>query len=248
MFQKSFRAMAMFTILMSPVACGTTGPDSPGIFGGSSSNIPMTPAEARLRDDNRIFNETILGGAASGAITGAIFGALLGLATGKSKNIVAGAAIGAAAGGAMGALDGWRVAKKQEASRKQIREIDLITDEIEAENRKIAQSIRNVDVVISDTQRSLRGARIGYRSGLVSLDEMRQKEARAENNIKVIDELIDNLDERNREYRQVAEQLSKEGENTARMDRELKQTEILLAEAKRERDLLEDELVQGRIG
>ena len=249
MFQKSFRVIAMLTILMLPAACGTTGSDSPGIFGGSSSNIPMTPAETRLREDNRIFDETILGGAATGAIKGAIFGALLlGLATGEPEDFLKGAAIGAVAGGVLGALDGWRVAVKQEAARKQIREIDLITDKIEAENRRVEQSIRNMDVVIADTQRSLRGARTGYRSQLVSLEEMRAQEERAEGNIKVIGEVIDNLDERNREYQQIAEQLNKENKDTAQMDRKIEETQILLAQAKRERDLLEEELVQGRIG
>jgi hypothetical protein len=105
-----------------------------------------------------------------------------------------------------------------------------------------------MDVVIADTQRSLRGARTGYLSQLVSLEEMRAQEERAESNIKVIGEVIDNLDERNREYQQVAEQLNKEDKDTAQMDRKIKETQILLAQAKRERDLLEEELVQGRIG
>jgi hypothetical protein len=77
---------------------------------------------------------------------------------------------------------------------------------------------------------------------------MRAQEERAESNIKVIGEVIDNLDERNREYQQVAEQFNKEDKDTAQMDRKIKETQILLAQAKRERDLLEEELVQGRIG
>jgi hypothetical protein len=248
MFLKPIRALAIVTIMTSPAACVTSGPDSPSIFGASKSNIPVTPAEARLREDNKIFNETILGGVATGAVIGAVACGLFSILGGNSKNAVENTVACAVVGGIAGGIDGWRVATQQEAARKQIGEIDQITYQIKEENSRTRQSISNVDLVIADTTRSLRGARAGYRSQQVSLEEMRQREKRAERNIAQIDELIGNMEERNGEYQQVAETLNQEGKNTREIDREIEETQILLAKKKRERDLLEEELVQGRIG
>lgn len=239
-------------LFLLPAGCATSegggGPNVSGIFGSADATIPVSAAEQQLREDNRVFNKTILGGAATGAVAGILVGAVLGAMTGKAENIAYGAAAGGVVGGIGGALDGWRVAKKQEAARQQIREIDLVTREVEAENARIAQSIRNVDLVIADTQRSLRSARSAYQRGEASIEEVRAQERRAERNIKQMDELIGNMDERNQDYAEIAEALRKEGEESKKLDRDIEQTRAVLSKRKQVLDLMGQELVQGRIG
>lgn len=243
--------LGIVAALMLPAGCASTGSEggqSVGQWIAGEDETKLSPAEARLREDNKIFNKTVLGGVATGAATGAAIGLIAGLATGDLRRAAIGAGIGAGVGGLVGGIDGYRVAKRQEAARAQVREIELIIDEVEVENQRIQQSLDNMDVVIADTERSLRGARQGYRSEVVSLDEMRQREERAARNISQMDELIGGMEERNDQFAAVAEELRNEGEDTAELEREIEETQILLAEKKRERDLLEEELVQGRIG
>ncbi|MEM8754693.1 MAG: hypothetical protein AAGF90_17105 [Pseudomonadota bacterium] len=233
-------------MLTAPAACATGDRSGGGVFGAPAT--PPTVAEKRLKDDNRVFNETVAGGVAVGMARGLLYGALIGFTSGDLDKALAAAGIGAAIGGVAGGIDGWRVAVRQEAARRQVREIELVTLEVERENRRIEQSIANVDLVIADTQRSLRGARVAFANDQATENEVRAREARARRNLDEIDELIENLADRNRDYQQVANELRSEGQDTTAVDRELAETRALLAQKRRERDLLEQELVRGRIG
>lgn len=174
---------------------------------------------------------------------------LVGLATGNAQQAAASAAIGAGIGAVIGGLDGWRVAVKQEAGRKQIREIELVTDKVETESRRSQQVIDNMDMVIPDTRRSRRGGRAGLRSQTVTViaAEVARREVWAKKNIAQIDELIEGIEDRNREYAKIAGALRGEGEATRQIDRDLAETNMLLQRRKRERDLLEQKLGQGTI-
>lgn len=237
-----FKAASVALIATMPVACAPSSGSGPSIFSAAEDQSALTPAERRLRRDNRVYNETILGGAAEGAITGAVLGALFGLASGKAKNVAQGAAIGAAAGGILGGLDGWRVATRQEAARKNVREIELATDKVVAENRAMQQSLDNIDVVIAATTRSLRSARAGYRANTVSLDEMRAREARARANLNQTEELIEKLEDRQGDQEEIARSLRSDGYNTREIDREIAETRRLIRDRERERELLAAEL------
>jgi uncharacterized protein YcfJ len=82
--------VALATILTLS-ACATT------------SNVPLTPAQAQLKQQNERLVTTV----AEGAIVGAVIGGLLGYAIGGGR----GAAIGAGAGLATGAATGYAVAQ-----------------------------------------------------------------------------------------------------------------------------------------
>jgi hypothetical protein len=237
-----FKAASVAVIAAIPVACAQPGGSGPSIFSSAESERNLTPAERRLRRDNQVYNETLLGGVAQGAIVGALLGGLFGLASGKLKNAAQGAAIGAAAGGLFGGLDGWRVATRQEASSKNIREIELATDKVVAENRAMQQSLDNIDVVIAATTRNLRTARAGYRSKTVSLDEMRAREARARSNVKQTEQLIDKLEDRQQDQEEIASSLRSDGYNTRQIDQEISETRRQIRERERERELLAAEL------
>lgn len=237
-----FKAASVALIAAMPMACAPSAGGGPSIFSAAEDESTLTPAERRLRRDNRIYNETILGGAVEGAITGAVLGALFGLASGKAKNVAQGAAIGAAAGGVLGGLDGWRVATRQEAASKNVREIELATDKVVAENRAMQQSLDNIDVVIAATTRSLRTARAGYRANTVSLDEMRAREAKARSNLAQTEELIEKLEDRSSDQEEIARSLRSDGHNTRQIDSEIAQTRRLIREREQERELLAAEL------
>ena len=250
MLTKLMRTGAILLILTVPAGCATDGRGPLSGLGdilASEDPADLTPAERRLRNDRRVFNETILGGVATGAVAGALIGALIGAASGKRGAIARGALIGGGVGAVAGGLDGWRVATRQEAARKRVREIDLATEKVEAENRRIQASLDNIDVVIADSRRSLRGARSGYRSNRVALDEVRRQEARAERNIRVMDEVIGKQNDRLAEQERIAESYRRDGQNTRQLDRQIAETKRQLKQAERERDALAAELESDRV-
>lgn len=238
---KVFKVASVAIIAFMPVACAQPG-GGPTIFASADSDANLTPAERRLRRDNDLYNETILGGAAQGALVGAVLGALVGLSSGKLENAAEGALIGAAAGGVLGGLDGWRVATQQEAANKNIREIELATDKVVAENRAMQQSLDNIDVVIAATTRNLRSARAGYRANTVTLEEMRAREARAQSNLNQTEELIGKLESRQEEQEEIARSLRSDGHNTREIDSEISETRRQIREREQERELLAAEL------
>lgn len=245
MFPRIFRCMFFCLATVGMAACAA---DGSGTFGSTYSDTSdLTPAERRLREDNKVFNETILGGAATGAATGAIFGALAGLATGDLDNVWKGAAVGAAAGGVLGGLDGWRVAVKQEANRKQVREIDIATDKVLAENQQIQSSIDNMDAVIADTRGSLQSARAAHRANQGSLEEVRRQERRAEKNLELMGDLIENQEDRLEEQQEISDSLRNDGYQTAQIDADIQRTKQQLEQKKRERDILVQELEQDTV-
>ncbi len=228
-------------------ACQTTG----GRTSFAEQDKPqyaMTAAEKQLEDDNEIYNDTILGGAAEGALKGALLGAVIGLATGNLRNAMIGAGVGAIGGGVVGGLDGYMVAKKQEAARKKVREIMLVTEDVEKENDNLNRSIANMDVVIDQTRSSLEKSRADFKAGTATVADVRRTEDRVERNLASMGDLIDGMETRNKEYAEISKALKKQGEDTTKIDAEIAKAKEQIAQKKKERSLLEQDLEQGRIG
>ncbi|MBK1665459.1 hypothetical protein CKO38_16030 [Rhodospirillum rubrum] len=250
---KSMRFVVVASFALSLAACQTTGDrnrfGSSGPAGSATSaDYPMTSAEKQLAEDNQIYNETIFGGAATGAVAGALLGALVGFATGDARNAAIYAGVGAVGGGLVGGLDGYMVAKKQEAARAKVREIQLVTRDVEAENDRIAKSIANMDLVIAQTRSSLEQGRKDFKSGKINAVQAKKTEDRAKRNLTAVDGLISGMETRNKEYTDVSKQLKAQGENTAQLDKQIADARTQIERKKKERDLLAQDLEQGRIG
>ena len=246
-------ATAMVLALALPACQSTGSSDNRSVFSrvgdtfATEDTSQLSPAERRLREDNRVFNETIFGGAVSGAIQGAIIGGIFGLLSGDLKKAGRGAAIGAGVGAVAGTLDGYLVAVRQEASRKKVREIEVVADQVEAENARIERSIENMDLVIAQTRRDIDRARAEHAAGRMSLDELQERERRARRNVDAMDDLMGSIEKRNDEYDDVTDKIEREGVNTAQVDREIEDTKRLLAQKKQERDLLVEDLDKGTV-
>lgn len=232
------------------------GPDAPPSGGGFFSTLfgedeaELTPAERQLREEATLFNQTVLGGILFNSAKGAALGALTGFLVtgGKLEGLIKGAAVGGGVGAVAGAIDGYRTAKRQEAARQQVREIELMVAEVEGENQRIEQSIRTTDMVIAETRANLQSAQDQLRRKEISAAEYERQRQRAQRNVAAMDELIDGVEQRRDEFSSVAQDMRKEGEDTRALDAEIAQSSARLAELKAERDLLAQDLEVGRIG
>jgi outer membrane lipoprotein SlyB len=227
-----------------------TSLSAPSWLGGGEEAAALTPAEQRLRDDARTFNETVFGGIAYNAMLGAALGGVLGFLSsgGDLSQTATYAAIGGAGGGVYGAIDGYRTATKQEAARAQIREIELMVDKVEAENARIEQSIQTTDLVVAETRGKLAAARKKLANQEITAAEWERDVSRAEDNVAELDRLIAGVQERRDQFSSVAEAMRNEGEDTAKLETEIAKSTQQLAQLQSERDLLAQDLEVSRIG
>ena len=182
-----------------------------GAKAGSGSNCSdpgISQAERVICEDNATFNKTMLGGAATGAGIGAVLGGLGCLAAG-SKDPLACAAIGAVAGGIAGGIDGYVTAKEQEASRQNIRAIDAITNEVQAENDKLVRSVAAAKALSQEGQARLAKAQQDLRSGQINAAQAEAERASVARSRDQLNTMISNTEKQRQQY---AEAQPKTGE------------------------------------
>jgi hypothetical protein len=137
-------------VLMSVSACQTPGP----LQQGSSTGAPATqlsPAEQQMRADSDRFNSTVIGGVLTGAAAGALAGGLAALLTGgNSKEVRNTALAGAVVGGTIGGIDGYVTAKKEQAGRGQIRELQAAAADVRQDNQKLQAYLDSSGSVLNE--------------------------------------------------------------------------------------------------
>jgi DNA repair exonuclease SbcCD ATPase subunit len=251
---KTLGAALAASIMLS--GCMGTGPDGSsggfsmaGVF-GTGQKPALTPAEQRLREDANTFNETVLGGVAYNAAVGAALGALVGYlhSGGDLKQMLVYSSAGIAAGGVYGLIDGYRTANKQEAARRQVREVELITDKVRAENDQIEQSIKTAETVVSETRTKAAEVEQKLQNQEITTVQAESELQNHRDNIAELDKLIAGLQKRQDEYKQVADSIRQEGEDTSELDAQIAASSQRLAELQSEREVLAQSLEVTRIG
>lgn len=210
-------AVLALSIVLQACAGGRTDSDSSSGFSlfESSSDENLTPEERALREEADVFNETVFGGAATGAL---VLGGLCVAAAllGGNSESIARCAVLAGVGAAAGALDGYLVAKRQEASRTKVREIDLIVKDVEADNRKIEKVNAQAQRVRDQNLERIREAEAKRRSQQISAEQLATERQRLQGNIAFLQETIEKLEARRDQYREAAQRLSAEGSGSTK--------------------------------
>lgn len=229
------------TLILGACANGRGGSTASGggggLFGGSCKDPSLSAAERQLCEDNSTFNETMLGGAATGAAAGAALGALGCWAAGEDP--LACAAVGAVAGGALGAIDGYVTAKQQEATRQQVRAIDLVTDDLKRENAQIARSVQNARTVVADSESRLAKAEADLKAGKITAAQAETERANVARNRERLDKLVADLEERRQNY---AEASTKTGDTSPDFNRQMAELQTNITSLKGQRDKLTQSL------
>ncbi|ANK81458.1 MAG: hypothetical protein TEF_12090 [Rhizobiales bacterium NRL2] len=215
-------------------------------FASSGNDENLSEEERQLREDAEVFNETVAGGAATNAL---LFGGLCVAAAllGGGDNMGQ-CAIMAGIGAAYGAVDGYLVAKRQEAARRQVREIDLVTEEIQEKNVKLRKLVETSQRVVAENRERLQEIRIKVAKNEVREEMLEEESRRLQSNIGVMDSTIAQLEKERDNYYQVAEQLEGDGRDTRQLEAEIRDMNHQIAALERERDALEEIDRAVRIG
>ena len=203
----------------------------------------LSPEERQMREDANVFRNTVLGGAATYA--GAA--GLLCILEHGTDNVDKCAAY-AAVGGLVGAMDGYLTAKKQEASRKKVREIDLIAEEIEERNAGIQKMVDSSRKVVEQNRERIEEVKQQVAQNEVQEERLAEEQKRLQANIEVMNSTIATLMEDKTTYDALADKLEQEGENVAGLRSRVDSMSLQIAALEQERNALEEINQTVRIG
>lgn len=246
-FGGGFSRVLAFAVLSATLAltgCQTTG-DS-GQTSLFDSSEPLTPAERQMRADADVFNETVFGGAATGAAMGGLICALSLLTGGQNNTAVCATAIGV--GAALGAVDGYMVATRQEAARRQVREIDLVTEDIEQSNAKIRKLVASSQKVVEQNRERINAVKMKVARNEARAEELAREQARLDENIEVMSDTLDNLRDERDAYVEVAGELGAQGQDTGALHAQVREMNRQITALEKERDALEEINRASKIG
>ena len=200
---------------------------------GQGANL--TPDEQALREDAQVFNETVVGGAATGALVTGLGCALLG---GSLEQC----AIAAGSGAALGGIAGYMTATSQRAAKQEVRQAEIITKDIVEENQKIKVIVAKAEKVLETNRAEAKKLKALIASKKAKAGEMEALQARMESSSATLNELVTNLEKKRAQYIEAADSLDGKGQDTAELRRAVKDMESQIALLVGYRTALEESL------
>ena len=196
---------------------------------------PLTDDERALREQSQVFDKTVLGGAAVGAGIGGITCMLFGQSVEDCvPEMVAGAAVGAAGG--------YLVAAKQKAASEQVRQTDIVTRDVVADNEKIARSVSLARNVLNENRAAVKALKERIATNESEAGEIEAIQARLRSNIEILNTTIGKLNERKQMYVDALASLASEGEDTTALRVQVREMEDQIAQLVQYRSALEEEI------
>lgn len=200
---------------------------------GAGANL--TADEQMLQEDAQVFEETVVEGAVTGALVGALGCALFG---GDAKDCIVAAGTGAAVGG----IAGYMTATQQRAAKQEVRQIDVITQDIEEENNRIKKFAVLAQKILEKNRAEAKKIKALIASKKAQAGEMEALRARMETNRNSLNEAITKLQKKRDDFVKVAEDLKGQGQDTTKLRRAVEDMEGQIAVLVEYRTALEEEL------
>lgn len=201
-------------------------------MGTEDCNDPsMIPAQQQLCKDDATFNQTVAGGAIIGGLVGAGTGALACAVAHKANPLVC-AAVGLGAGLFVGGVAGYVVAKKQEAARSNIREIDAVTNDIRQQNQSIRGEINTAYQVTRHDQQRLVQINAEQRAGSLTASQASAERDRIQRDSSRLSDLIKRRQDQVDNFRSAGQQVNQSSRDYGRQLAEMQRNVAALQQQK----------------
>ena len=195
----------------------------------------LTPEERALRGEAKVFNNTVLGGAAAGAAVGGITCMLFGNSLGECAGEMA---VGAVTGG----IVGYVTATKQQAANEQVRAAEIVTRDVQAENEKLGTLVATARNVLEENRASNQELKARIATNEAEAGELGAQQRRVRSNVEVLNGVIAKLNEKRSQYAEVAGDLESEGEDTTALRQQVREMSEQIGLLVEYRTALEEEL------
>jgi chromosome segregation ATPase len=174
---------------------------------------------------------------------GAILGGLVGAGTAaiacvviKGANPLMCAAGGLGVGLFAGGVTGYVVAKKQQAAREQIREIDGVTADIRQQNQSIRGELANAQRISGNGQKRLAEINAAARAGTINADQARTERQQIEQDSTKLEALINQRQKEVDNFRGAGQELN---ENSRGYSHELAEMQRNVTALRQQKDALD---------
>jgi uncharacterized protein YcfJ len=189
----------------------------------SRSTAVLSPAEKQMREDKDRFNKTVFGGVVMGAVIGAGTGLAYSMITGqdskkRNKTVLVTTAAGAVAGG----VDGYVTAKKEQAGRQQVRELQAATEDVRQDNEHLQAFIDSTDSVLAEGRARLAGLSRDVASKRISAKDAEQARQREQQNIDEMRTTLESAKKSREQYQQAATKLHGTPQERRDLDAEIR--------------------------
>ncbi len=213
------RALVL-ALAVSLAGCETMGPLS-GLGGGPQ--VPLSPAEQQMRDDEKRFNDTVISAVLLGAAGGAAVGGLGCLIAGcKGRDTVKAAGIGAVVGGAALGIDGYVTAKKEQAGKQNLRAVQAAANDVRQDNNKLQAYLASSSKVLAEGQTRLASLQKDLAAKRIGTAEAQQAREREERNVASMNQTLAQARKTRDQYIEASTKMPDTPQNKRDLDGEIR--------------------------
>lgn len=215
-------------------ACVSTPTRDDGSYVSSSS---LTPSEQRLREQSSGLDaKTSIQGCVAGAVAGALLGML---SDGKrEQNMMIGAAAGCAVGFAANAY----VQSKRQQYQNTERRIAAITEDVRADNARVAALIATSEEVIANDRNRLTQINESYQAKAASTEQAKRELASVKANRDHLNSTVSSLKTKQADWVEVAALERQAGSDTSPLDQEIDLLQRRIAGLEKEVALIDQQI------
>jgi len=216
------------------------------LFGGcaaSAPSRPLTPQEARMRQQSKDFNRTIAEGVGIGILGGAAAGAGIGAAVNsrdRGEGAIIGAIIGGVVGGIAGGMTGKYYADKKATYANEEQRLDAIIADLREQNMSLAELVVATKTVCDADQQKLARIQSDLAAQRITRADADRQLAAIDDNREVLEATIADLKKRRGEWLEVANDARSDTSSNriAALDAEIATLETRISEMESELNAL----------
>jgi hypothetical protein len=191
----------------------------------------LSPAEKQMREDQDRFNQTVFGGMLVGAAVGAggawIYSKIRKLDPRQTRDA---ALKGGVAGAVVGGVDGYVTAKKEQAGRQQVRELQAATADVRQDNDRLQAFIDSTNKVLAEGRARLAALSSDLAAKRVSTQDADKTRQHEQQNIDEMNTTLESAKKSRDQYRQAAAKLQGTPQERKDLDGEIKKMDKQVAQ------------------
>jgi len=232
---------AALTVLFAASACvSNQSRDYGSSYGSRARDVPLTPAERRLREESGLFSTSNVQGCVTGAIGGALLAALL-TDRGKDRrgrNMAIGAAVGCGVGvGVNSYVQTQRTHYRNHEARMRVMIADARRD-----NEKLARLISTSKEVMAEDRRRITAIDSAYRTKGISTADARAQMSRIRANRDHLKNTLASVQRKQEDWVQVSSMERQVGADTTGLDAEIRRLQVQVSSLEDELELMDQQI------
>lgn len=203
----TFRPQAALCAAIT-LAALATGCSTIPMPGNLTTLAAETPAERQLREDQALFNETVISGVITHALAGCGLAILKNLPAKNARQMQEDCLRWATVGTIVGGADAYRVATLQRAGNQRTRALRAAAADVREDTRRLERLVATNSQVLAESKRRLDSLQRELASGQISVSDAEAARRRAIANLELMQGVLAQAKQAREQYTIAGRQLS----------------------------------------